>query len=79
MPSSILVKNLSKEIQLIAMVFYQNILITVSEIIFASLLFILLFVYNFQVTIFALTVFISLSLIYLFITKKYIKRFGQKD
>ena len=78
MPSSILVKNLSKEIPTYCNGILSNILITVSEIIFASLLFILLFVYNFQVTIFALTVFISLSLIYLFITKKYIKRFGQK-
>ena len=75
-PSSLIIKNLNKEIPTYINGILANCLITISEVVLTIFIITALVIYNLKITILSLFLFFTLSFIYVFFSKSYVSKFA---
>ncbi|MDC2974281.1 ABC transporter ATP-binding protein/permease [Candidatus Pelagibacter sp.] len=75
-PSSLIIKNLNKEVPTYINGILANCLITISEVVLTIFIITALVIYNLKITILSLFLFFTLSFIYVFFSKNYVSKFA---
>lgn len=75
-PSSLIIKNLNKEVPTYINGILANCLITISEVVLTIFIITALVIYNLKITILSLFLFFTLSFIYVFFSKSYVSKFA---
>lgn len=76
-PSSLIIKNLNKEVPTYINGILANCLVTISEVVLTIFIITALVIYNLKITILSLFLFFTLSFIYVFFSKNYVAKFAQ--